>query len=119
MPIPVAVFVCLLIGIGQFFKFKQTDSKIFFRKIAIPFFASVIITCASAFILGNYRVHYYALFFASVFAILANLDFIITIVKGRVSHSGASIAHIGIGLILLGALISNSKKEIDDLYFTI
>ena len=110
--IPIAVFVSLLIGVGQFFKFKQTDSKLFFRRIALPFIVAVLITSVAAFILGSYRVHYYALFFASVFAILANLDFIITVLKGKISHSGASIAHIGIGLILLGALISNSKKEI-------
>ncbi len=110
--IPIAVFVSLLIGIGQFFKYKQTDSKLFFRRIAVPFLISAALTCAAAFVLGNYRVHYYALFFASVFAIVANLNFMIRVLKGKIAYSGASIAHIGIGLIFLGALISNSKKEI-------
>jgi cytochrome c-type biogenesis protein CcmF len=33
------------------------------------------------------------------------------ILKGRMRHAGASIAHIGFALILLGALISTSKKQ--------
>ena len=73
---------------------------------------SLLVTGLSAFYLGTYRVHYYILFFASVFAVIANLSYIITILKGKLSNSGASIAHIGIGLILLGALVSNSKKEV-------
>jgi cytochrome c-type biogenesis protein CcmF len=32
--------------------------------------------------------------------------------KGKFSKSGATVAHIGIGLILLGSLISNAKKEV-------
>ncbi|HQV00701.1 MAG TPA: hypothetical protein PLO59_06045, partial [Bacteroidia bacterium] len=32
--------------------------------------------------------------------------------KGNIKHSGASIAHVGVGLLLLGALISQSKQEV-------
>src|SRR5205807_8345338 len=50
--------------------------------------------------------------FASDFAVVANADYFLRIRKKGISRSGASLAHIGIGLIILGALISNSKKEI-------
>lgn len=110
--IPIAVIVCLLIGIGQFFKYKQSESNIVFRKLVPAILVAALVTIGSAFILGHYRPHYYALLFASVFAIAANFTFIINILKGKMEHSGGSVAHIGIGMILLGALISNSKKEI-------
>jgi cytochrome c-type biogenesis protein CcmF len=110
--IPIAVIVCLLIGVGQFFRYKKSESKIVFRKLVPSIVVAALVTIGSAFILGNYRPHYYALLFASVFAIAANFSFIVTVLKGKTEHSGASIAHIGIGMILLGALISNSKKEI-------
>lgn len=48
---------------------------------------------------------------ASLWTVLANLDYIIRILKGKINFSGGSIAHIGIGLILLGALVSNAKKK--------
>src|SRR5205085_2357727 len=33
------------------------------------------------------------------------------IIKGRFDHAGPSIAHIGFGMILLGAMISTSRSE--------
>jgi len=43
---------------------------------------------------------------------VANADYMIRVMKGNVKKSGASIAHIGFGLVLLGALIATSKKDI-------
>ena len=108
--VPVAILVCLLIGIGQFFRYKNSDWKITLKKLLLPALLALGITLASAFFLGTYRLHYYALLFASLFAITANATYILRELKGRWSASGASIAHIGIGLILCGALISNSKR---------
>ncbi|MCX6292031.1 MAG: cytochrome c biogenesis protein CcsA [Bacteroidetes bacterium] len=110
--IPVAIFVCLLIGIGQFLRYKKSEGKVVLKKILPAFIASLLVTVWASFFLGDYRVHYYGLLFASVFAILANLDFILRVLNGKMEHSGASVAHIGIGMILLGALISNSKQQV-------
>jgi cytochrome c-type biogenesis protein CcmF len=50
--------------------------------------------------------------FSTLFAVSANADYLIRILKGNFQKAGASTAHIGFGLILLGALISNSQKQI-------
>jgi cytochrome c-type biogenesis protein CcmF len=55
-------------------------------------------------------ISYASLFIASLFAVLANADYWLIMLKGKVMKSGAAIAHIGFALILLGALISTSKK---------
>ncbi|MCX6275921.1 MAG: cytochrome c biogenesis protein CcsA [Bacteroidetes bacterium] len=110
--VPVAIIICLLIGIGQFFKYKQSDSITVRKRLLIPFSLSILVTVGCAFILKVYPPQYYALFFASVFAFIANMDYMFRILKGKISFSGASIAHAGIALILLGALISNSKKQV-------
>lgn len=110
--VPVAILICFLIGIGQFFRYKNTDWKIFRKKILLSVSAALVATLISSYFLGEYRVHYYLLLFASLFAVFANLDYIVRTLNGKLSNSGASIAHIGIALILCGALISNSKKEI-------
>ena len=110
--VPVAIIVCLLIGIGQFFKYKQSDAKTVINKLLLAVSLALVITLACAFVLKVYPPQYYALFFASVFAFVANLDYMFRILKGKISLSGASIAHAGIALILLGALISNSKKQV-------
>lgn len=111
--IPVAILVCLLLGIGQFLKYKKSQGNELIKKITVSLVLSLVITLVCGIFLGtSYRIHYYALLFASVFAVVANTDYIIRSLKGKWSNAGASVAHIGIGLILCGALISNTKKEI-------
>jgi len=56
-------------------------------------------------------ISYALLFISALFAVFCNLDYWMRILKGKVRHAGASIAHIGFALILLGALISTSKKQ--------
>ncbi|MEO6303415.1 MAG: hypothetical protein ABIP51_09585, partial [Bacteroidia bacterium] len=53
---------------------------------------------------------YSSLFISGLFAFFANLDYFLIVLKGKVSKSGAAIAHIGFAMVLIGALISTSKK---------
>jgi cytochrome c-type biogenesis protein CcmF len=110
--VPVAIIICLLLGLGQFFKFKHTNMPDMKKKMLPSIVGAVVITLAAALILKKYPPQYYALLFASVFAVLANLDYMFRVKKGVLARNGPSIAHVGVALILLGALISNSKKEI-------
>ena len=110
--VPIAILICLLVAIGQFFKYKNSNGKELFKKLSLSLSLSVLITGISAIFLKAYSVHYYILLFASVFAFIANIDYLIRTLKGKLANSGPSIAHAGLALILLGALISNSKKEI-------
>ena len=48
----------------------------------------------------------------SVYAIVANAAYIWLGLKGKLKLSGGSISHFGFGLVLLGILISSSKKEV-------
>jgi cytochrome c-type biogenesis protein CcmF len=71
--------------------------------------------------LGN--IHYYkygvgylaaihVAIFAAVYSIIANAMYVWVGMKGDLAKAGASVAHFGFGLILLGILISSSKKEV-------
>ena len=48
----------------------------------------------------------------SIYAIIANAAYIWLGMKGKLKLSGGSISHFGFGLVLLGILLSSSKKEI-------
>lgn len=112
LQVPFAIIIALLIAVGQFFKYKKTDSKEFVRKITVSFAISLLgsVTIAAALQLLNFN--YVLLLLCSLFAVTANADYMLRILKGKIRLAGASIAHIGFGLILLGALISTSKQEI-------
>jgi cytochrome c-type biogenesis protein CcmF len=90
------------------------------KGIWIPALISVLIS-ASISIWGGiqynkygpgYLVAIHLSVFSSVFAIIANGYYLGGIIKFKMKHAGASIAHVGFGLMLLGMLISSSKKEI-------
>ncbi|MDQ3048562.1 MAG: cytochrome c biogenesis protein CcsA [Bacteroidota bacterium] len=110
--LPFAFLVTLLIAVTQFFRYKDTDFKLFLKKIGKAFIIAVGVSVILFFTLNFSNFYYALLLFSSVFAAVANADYFIRILKGKVKKAGASIAHIGFALILLGALISTSKKEV-------
>lgn len=110
--IPIAAIIALLIAIAQFFKYKKTEPKYFYKKNALSFILAAMVTAGYQYYIQLPRPQHVALLFASLFALFANVDYMIRVLKGNVKHSGASIAHTGIAMILLGALVSQAKQEV-------
>jgi cytochrome c-type biogenesis protein CcmF len=121
--VPFAIVIVLLISVSQFFKYRKTDMKQFRRNILISLIISLLfsgVACSALYFFkaysnagdqqGNYVI-YAILLFCSVFAIAANTEYWVRILKGKIKLAGASIAHTGFALIILGALISTSKKQ--------
>jgi cytochrome c-type biogenesis protein CcmF len=110
--IPFAIITCLILAVSQFFKHISTDWKWFIIKITPSFFISLILSIVFIYFLQIKYILHMLLLFSSLFAALSNLDFWIRLVKGKAKNAGASIAHVGFALIMLGALISAGKKQI-------
>jgi len=118
------VFIALIIGIltavTQYLRYKDTPKKVFYKKLLLPTLMAVAFSIAIGFFEPNLYtkqgpVFHYALYlatFAAVYAIIANAGYIITGIKGKMKLAGASIAHIGFGLVLLGILISASNRTV-------
>ncbi len=116
--LPFAVFLILLIASAQFLKYKKNNAAAFFKSLLISFGLALAFGLAASIPLyfnsTGYEVYnkigYTSLLIASLFAVFANLDYMIRVLKGHIKKSGSSIAHIGFALIMIGALISTSKK---------
>jgi len=116
----VAIIIGILTAIIQYLKYKQTDPKSFRKKILAPTIVSLIIsTSVLAFGNINYREHGLgflgAIWFAmmcSIYAIIANTAYVWIGMKGKLKLSGGSVSHLGFGLMLVGILISSSRKEV-------
>lgn len=114
-----AVFVSFFVGFGQYLRYKGQAFSVFFKKIALSLFVSIALTVISLFVFkfseGDFSntetTVYTALLFTSIYAVIGNLDYFIRFLKGKLNFAGSSIAHIGFGLILFGALISNSQSK--------
>ncbi len=110
--IPFAIIVGFLIGLGQFLKYKNSDISKFWKKIRVSLLIAAIFSATIAILTSNTNYHYVLLFFAATFAVVANANYFLRIMKGKISKGGSSIAHIGFGLILLGALVSTSMSKV-------
>lgn len=110
--IPFAIIVLLMVSVGLYFKFKNTDMKQFWKMIRVSVLAAIIISTVSAVLLKEKNGFYIALLAASWFAVTANFYYWIKAKKANFQKAGASFAHVGFGLIMMGALISTSKEQI-------
>ena len=110
--VPIASIISLLIAVGLFLKFKKTDPQEFLKKIVISFVLAAVISGLLEWAFHFARWQYIVLLFCSVFAFVANLDFLLRTIKGKGRLSGAALAHMGIAFILLGALISNAEQQV-------
>ena len=118
----VQVFVCIIIGlltaVTQYLKYKDTPRGLFSKKVWLPttialvvsvlisVFGSITYDKKGAGFLGAIHVA----IFGAVYAVIANSGYIFSGLKGKLKSAGASIAHVGFGLVLLGILLSSSKK---------
>jgi len=116
----VAIILAFLTAITQYFKYKATPQRFIVKKLLWPTVAAAVIS-AAIFLFGdiNYRDYGIGYLFAiwmaiacTVYAVVANVAYIWIGVKGKLNIAGASVAHLGFGLMLLGILISSSKKEV-------
>ncbi|MES1214332.1 MAG: cytochrome c biogenesis protein CcsA [Bacteroidota bacterium] len=120
----VQVFVAIVIGaltaVSQYLKYKDTTKSFFWGKILWPtIIAGLIATLVLAF--GNidydkkgtgFLIAIWVAVVSAIYAAIANLMYIWIGMKGKLKLSGGSITHFGFSLMLVGILISSSKKEI-------
>ena len=83
---------------------------------AIAFIISVCVTVFGGIQYTVYGSGYLAAIhlalFAAIYSVVANALYIFNSMKGRIKMAGASVAHAGFGILLVGILISSSKKEV-------
>jgi cytochrome c-type biogenesis protein CcmF len=121
--VPLAFLLFIIVASGQFLKYKQTDMKVFFRKIVIAFVVSLAAAVALAFAIDfeGRDISLLLLVWACFFAVAANLDYGFRVLKGKLDLMGASVAHLGFAMLIIGAVVSTwqsyfiSKNEKGDI----
>ena len=120
----IEVFVAVVIGtltaFTQYLKYRDTSKKYLVKKIALPTVIAAIASLLISFFGGIHYDKYGAGFlaaihlaiFAALYAVVSNAMYIWAGLSGKLKAAGASVAHFGFGLMLVGILISSSKKEV-------
>jgi cytochrome c-type biogenesis protein CcmF len=116
----IAIILGLLTATVQYLKYKNSSPSQVLKKLwPATAVALIISVCISVF--GDIQYTQYGTgfqaaihlaLFAGIYSVVANSAYIFNSMKGRFKMAGASIAHVGFGLLLVGILISSSKKEV-------
>jgi len=108
----VAIVLALLSAAVLYLKFKTSDNKTFWKRIAIVSGISLAMSLLIGYTQQITTPQYAVLLFASSFAVVATINYAISIQKGKLMKLGASVSHLGFGLALLGILLSSYNKEV-------
>ena len=119
----VMIFIGILVALGtaavQFLRYRKNNNKKSWKGLWKPLLVSVVL---GTLIVLFGKVDFYdhglgflvaidLLIYSSLFAIVANLTYLFTALKGKMKNAGASVAHFGFGLMLLGIVISTAKQK--------
>lgn len=106
------VAVAILSGIGQFFWWKKIDKNHLWKELLTPLLITLL-TWAVVITVGKvYEPKYLVLSLAGIFTIVANFKILISLLKSSPSLSGGAIAHIGVGLMLIGIMASAGYSNV-------
>jgi cytochrome c-type biogenesis protein CcmF len=111
----IAVFIALLTGTAQWLRYGERNTAVwmkkFVRHVAIAALAAAVLTVLNAMWLNVSAWQYYTLLFAGMFGLAANVDYIISFIKGNLKQAGSALSHIGFGILVLGILGTGLNKE--------
>lgn len=110
---PFAVIIALISGFAQYLKYKRTDVKQFFVRVVYTTILALILTCTFVFITQTHvNVIFIVLIFSALFSIIINGYILWTAFYAKWKLAGSSIAHIGFGMLLLGALVAAATNKV-------
>lgn len=108
--IPVAIVVSLFMAAVPFLRWDSTPGAMM-RRMIPSLVASLVLGGLAAWGLKFDQPMYAVLLITGMFAAFANMDYWLRFLRGNWRSGGLALAHFGFALILLGALISNGKKQ--------
>ena len=109
-----AFIVTLLTGIAQFLKYKKTDVTRFFITTGIYLLFAALVTALVVYATGVYKLSFVfvLVMWGSVYSVIANGKILADAFKGQVKLAGSAIAHIGFGLLMVGAIIAAGTRNV-------
>jgi cytochrome c-type biogenesis protein CcmF len=115
-----AIVILMITAVGQYFKYKETQSVFIRQKLIFPTIIAISITLVLYFVYPfTYVKHGYGFltaiylaFFAAVYSAIANLSYIFLLLKSNWKYAGGAIAHAGFAIMIAGMLISSSNKKV-------
>lgn len=109
-----AMVITLLTGFTQFLKYKKTDTTKFYISTLVYLVVALLITAPVVILAGLYKLHFVfsLVLLGAVYALLVNGKVLSDALKGKFKLAGSAVAHIGFGLMLVGAIIAAGDRTV-------
>ncbi|MCP3957572.1 MAG: cytochrome c biogenesis protein CcsA [bacterium] len=109
--LPLAILVGLLLALIPFLTWKGTPASELLRKLVPSLGVALAITAVAAISGVEQPFHLLYVFLAGA-ALAANLQKVITMARaGGLANAGGYLAHVGVGIMLLGVLASSAYDQ--------
>ncbi len=115
MNFPIAIFMMLMIAFTLILRWRSTDKKELLRLTAIHLVISGAAAAIIAFAAGMSSIYFIIYTLSACFVISTNISTIIKSLKVNYLITGGQIAHIGVGIFLLGVLLSGNFSSSEQL----
>jgi cytochrome c-type biogenesis protein CcmF len=107
-----AIVIALLSGLGQFFWWKKMDKNQLSKELTTPLLISLILFAVIITVAQVFKIPYLIIVLASSFTIVANGKILLSLIKTSPGLSGGAVAHIGVGMMLVGVMFSSGYSKI-------
>jgi len=107
---PLAILIMLFNSFSLYLKWKKSDFNQALKQAIIPSVVALVATGLGIYF-GINQFNYALLLFAAVFSIVINAEFVVKNIKKSPKLTGAYVSHIGLALLLLGALATGGYSE--------
>lgn len=109
-----AMVITFLTGFSQFMKYKKTDVTKFFISTLVYLLVAFLICIPVNYFSKLYQLHfvYLLVMLGAVYAVLVNGKVLIDAIKGKFKLAGSAVAHIGFGMMLIGAMIAAGDRGV-------
>ena len=110
--VPLAIILFTIMAVGQFLMYQKTEKRLFWRRLIFSFSVSTGILILLLMTTGfkEERLPVVVLVWATLFAIFTNAHYAKLVWKGGMKTLGASVAHVGFAILILGAVVSTSRS---------
>jgi len=107
---PMAIIIAILTAVAHTLKFKKNPTELI-KKILIHVSISLVVSIGFYFLFELQNWFYIGLLFAATYGIIGNGILMIPKLN-NLKKAGASVAHIGFGILLIGVLVSSANKKV-------
>jgi cytochrome c-type biogenesis protein CcmF len=106
------VLVALISGTGQFFWWRKIDKDTVKKEVLPVVLISLILFALVIAVARVYTPTYLLLTLSGVYIIVSNIKVLRSVLKTKPGLSGGALAHIGIGMVLIGIMFSAGYSKI-------